>query len=149
MNRSEFLQRLREALENDLNGSVVQENIDYYNNYIASEVRNGHLEDEVIQELGDPWMLARTVIDASGTEKQEYLHESQEHQRKNGTESAQRSMYIFGLNTWWKKLLAIVSIVLIVITVFSIITGIVSLVAPILLPILMVVIVVRIISRRR
>ena len=30
MNRSEFLDKLREALENDLSGPVVRENIEYY-----------------------------------------------------------------------------------------------------------------------
>ena len=41
MTRMEFLQQLRQALENDLSGSVVQENVDFYNQYISDEVRKG------------------------------------------------------------------------------------------------------------
>ena len=36
MTRMEFLQQLRQALENDLSGSVVQENVDFYNQYIKN-----------------------------------------------------------------------------------------------------------------
>ena len=71
MTRIEFLQQLRQALENDLSGSVVQENVDYYNQYISDEVRKGKSEEEVLRMLGDPWILARTVIDAQdGTDPQ-------------------------------------------------------------------------------
>ena len=54
MNRSEFLDKLREALENDLSGPVVRENIEYYDSYIQSEVRNGKTEQEVLDMLGAP-----------------------------------------------------------------------------------------------
>ena len=53
MNRSEFLDKLREALENDLSGPVVRENIEYYDSYIQSEVRNGKTEQEVLDMLRD------------------------------------------------------------------------------------------------
>lgn len=38
MTRREFLEKLREALSNDLNNQVVQENVRYYESYIAEEV---------------------------------------------------------------------------------------------------------------
>lgn len=64
MNRSEFLNRLREALENDLGGSAVQEHILYYDEYIRNEIRNGKTEREVLDMLGDPWIIAKTIIAA-------------------------------------------------------------------------------------
>ena len=72
MNRSEFLDKLREALENDLSGPVVRENIEYYDSYIQSEVRNGKTEQEVLDMLGDPWMIARTIIDTDENEREYY-----------------------------------------------------------------------------
>ena len=39
MSKREFLDKLRKALENDLSGSVVQENVNYYNTYINEEVQ--------------------------------------------------------------------------------------------------------------
>jgi len=48
MSRQEFLQRLREALSGEVSGSVIEENIRYYEEYIGTEVRNGSTEEAVI-----------------------------------------------------------------------------------------------------
>ena len=64
MTRSEFLNKLKEALANDLSGPVIQENVNYYSGYIADEVRKGRSEEEVVAELGDPWAIARTIIES-------------------------------------------------------------------------------------
>ena len=63
MTREEFLKKLKEALENDLSGRIVQENVSYYESYIIEEIRKGRTESEVIEELGDPWIIARSIID--------------------------------------------------------------------------------------
>ena len=51
MTREEFLKKLKEALENDLSGRIVQENVSYYESYIIEEIRKGRTESEVIEEL--------------------------------------------------------------------------------------------------
>ena len=65
MKRAEFLTKLREHLAFELPERLVKENVDYYNNYISEEVRNGKREQQVLEELGDPQLIARTVIDAA------------------------------------------------------------------------------------
>ena len=65
MTKIEFLEKLRTALANDLTGAVIQENVDYYAGYIRSETEAGRNEEEVIEELGDPWVIAQTIIDTS------------------------------------------------------------------------------------
>ena len=72
MNRSEFLNKLREALENDLNAQAVQENIEYYDSYIRSEIKNGRTEQEILDMLGDPWVIARTIIINSAENERDY-----------------------------------------------------------------------------
>ena len=62
MSKREFLDKLRKALENDLSGSVVQENVNYYNTYINEEVQKGRSEREVLDELGDPWAIAKNIV---------------------------------------------------------------------------------------
>ena len=52
MTKREFLDKLKKALVNDLSGSVIQENVNYYNDYITEEVRKGRRESDVIEELG-------------------------------------------------------------------------------------------------
>ena len=65
MTRQEFLARLREALESELDRRTVQENVDYYSSYIIEETAKGRPESDVIAELGDPWVIARSVIGMS------------------------------------------------------------------------------------
>ena len=72
MNRSEFLNKLREALENDLNAQAVQDNIEYYDSYIRSEIKNGRTEQEILDMLGDPWVIARTIINSAENERDYY-----------------------------------------------------------------------------
>lgn len=156
MTRIEFLQQLRQALENDLSGSVVQENVDYYNQYISDEVRKGKSEEEVLRMLGDPWILARTVIDAQDGTDRSTVYEAggstytdYESGRSTQQESGGQKMHGFGLDTWWKKLLAVLAVIMVIVIIFSIITGIVSLLAPIVVPIIVIMIVIRLISGRR
>ena len=65
MKRSEFLTELREDLAFELPERLVKENVDYYNNYISEEVRAGKSEQQVLEDLGDPRLIARSVIDAA------------------------------------------------------------------------------------
>ena len=55
---------LRKALGNDLDRETVQENVAYYDGYISVQVNLGRTEEEVTADLGDPWVIAQTIIDA-------------------------------------------------------------------------------------
>ncbi|MGN1266611.1 MAG: DUF1700 domain-containing protein, partial [Dorea sp.] len=79
MTKSEFISKLRDALSNELDAQQVQENVNYYSEYIAGEVRKGRSEAEVVAELGDPWAIAKNIITSeeikSGAQE-EYSYES-------------------------------------------------------------------------
>ncbi len=66
MTELEFLQELRKALENDLDERDVRENVQYYREYIAAEKRKGIPEEKILEELGDPWAIARNITGAPG-----------------------------------------------------------------------------------
>lgn len=153
MTKYEFLEKMRHALANDLSGPVVQENVNYYDSYISDEVRSGRSEAAVIEELGDPWAIARTIIESSGnaenTEnvREEYTYGSgrQVYEQRQGD----RQVHVFNLGAWWKRLLLILGIVGVIMVVVAVIGGIFSLLAPILVPLLIIVFVFRIIDRNR
>lgn len=65
MTRAEFLQGLKTELEGRVPYSVIQENIRYYDSYISDEVNKGEDEAEVIESLGGPNIIARTIVDAA------------------------------------------------------------------------------------
>lgn len=154
MTKNEFLQELRRALENDLSGRIVQENVEYYNEYIIGEVSKGKSEEEVLNMLGDPWILARTVIDAqdgtsrregSKTDRQTYTGYNSE---QGDAEEENSQPHAFTPVPWWKKLLWTLVIIMIVIGIFAVVTGVVRFLAPILVPLLIIMIIVRVLGNR-
>lgn len=69
MSKTEFLEKLRLALSGRLNVREVTDNLSYYEDYINTQMRLGHTEEEVISALGDPRLIAKTIIGTSGGEQ--------------------------------------------------------------------------------
>lgn len=65
MRKTEFLQELREALQGEVSAAVIQENVRYYDTYISQETASGRREEDVIEEIGSPRLIARTIIDSN------------------------------------------------------------------------------------
>lgn len=59
------MQGLKSELEGRVPYSVIQENLQYYDSYIMEEAAKGQTEDEVIESLGGPRIIARTIVDAA------------------------------------------------------------------------------------
>ena len=100
MTRQEFLAGLREALKGELDRRTVQEHVAYYDSYIIEETGKGRTEAEVTAELGDPWVIARSIISMAAERVQE-----QDGSRSSGT------AHTFGFDTWWKKLLLVLGVI--------------------------------------
>ena len=66
MTKTEFLEKLQAALEQNVDPGTLRENMEYYSQYITDEMRKGKSQEEVTDALGDPWAIARTIIDTSG-----------------------------------------------------------------------------------
>lgn len=62
MTRQEFLDALRRALNRELDAAKVEENIAYYDNYIREQMAQGRREAQVVEQLGDPRLIARTIL---------------------------------------------------------------------------------------
>ena len=150
MTKQEFLEKMRHALANDLSGSVVQDNINYYDGYISDEVRKGRSEEAVIDELGDPWAIARTIIESvenTGSRQESYTYDPQQGYR-NGQQSEDPRVRVIGVHSWWKRLLVILGILGIIMLVVAVVGGIFSLLAPIVVPLLIIIFIVRLIGGR-
>lgn len=154
MTKSEFLEKLRAALGNDLSGAIIQENVNYYNSYISEEVSKGRQESEVIDELGDPWVIARTIIDSAEGQntidagyEQSYGYDSDRGDYSGQSGSGGR-VYSFGFGTWWQKLLLVLGIVGVIMVVVAVISGLISLLAPIILPLIVIMIIFRAFKKR-
>lgn len=131
MRKSEFLQELKEALQGEVSGRVLQENLRYYDNYISQEMAGGRGEEDVTEEIGSPRLIARTIIDSSGAagdipeqggyyENQGGGYGQQENRKGSG-------FRYFNLNKWYWKLLLLVVVGLFMFTVITVIGGIFAL----------------------
>lgn len=151
MSKSEFLDQLRAALQEDLSSAQVQENVDYYNQYISEETKKGKSEKEVLDMLGDPWILARTIIDACDGTDRNVVYEAEDREGSSSSDSYSRQPHIrvFGIDTWWKKLLVILAVVMVLLFIVTVITGVARLFAPILIPLLVITIICRLFSGGR
>lgn len=159
MNREEFLQGLKNALSGAVPPSVLQENLRYYDDYIKTELQNGRTESQVMEELGDPRLIARTILDTtpgaeegayeeyraygsyvsdgSGRDRVEHDASGESYGRAGRNFSGMRgNVHYYDLNKWYWKLLGILLVIGIVMMIVMVVSGILSLVIP-LLPLLL------------
>lgn len=66
MGKQEFLDKLRLALNGRVDSEKVADTLKYYEDYISAEVRMGRSEEDVMGALGDPRLIARTIIETDG-----------------------------------------------------------------------------------
>lgn len=156
MTKNEFLAKLKEALENDLDVRVVQDNVVYYRSYIDGEVSKGRSEEEVLDELGDPWVIAQSIINMEEQRSSADVEEG-EGRRNGGYRSGETGgqsysdtkIRTYAVDSWWKKLILVLGVIGIVLIVLAVIGGLISLIMPIVIPVLLVVLLVRLLQQMR
>ena len=92
MTKQEFLDGLRRSLASGLEAGEISEHIRYYSDYIDSQIRMGVREEEVMASLGDPRLIAKTLLGMEGVETvaEEYMEDG------NGTDANYRYFNING-----------------------------------------------------
>ena len=65
MTKSEFINTLRMQLQGELSQAQIEGHLHYYKEYIAQEVAAGRREQEVLDELGSPVLIAKTLLDTA------------------------------------------------------------------------------------
>ena len=141
MKKHEFLSELKEALEHNMDEQKIKGHVEYYDEYIQNEVKSGRSEEEVVNELGDPWAIAKTIRLSEGMDqdKQENTYTTTEEETPS-TETKQ------GIN--WKGILVVIVLCILVFSLFSALMGILGLAIRYAFPILIVVLVMQIMKRR-
>lgn len=54
---------MEQKLTGELDENTVAKTLRYYSEYIDSETRKGRSGEEVLEELGSPLLIARTILD--------------------------------------------------------------------------------------
>lgn len=168
MTKTEFLQILREELDGRVPYSVIQENLSYYNNYIDGEMAKGASDAQVIDDLGGPRLIARTIVDATlDTEdrpdgfqsyggREEYSGGAGQSGRTSQQEAeeaeARRSVHYVDFSKWYVRLitgLIVFAVVVLLVTVVFSILGLAGWVLSVIWPVLLVLLVIRLMKGPR
>ena len=168
MTKTEFLQILREELDGRVPYSVIQENLSYYNNYIDGEMAKGASDAQVIDDLGGPRLIARTIVDATlDTEdrpdgfqsyggREEYNagagQSGRATQREAEEAEARRSVHYVDFSKWYVRLitgLIVFAVVALLVTVVFSILGLAGWVLSVIWPVLLVLLVIRLMKGPR
>ncbi|MFV0466791.1 MAG: DUF1700 domain-containing protein [Lachnospiraceae bacterium] len=166
MNREDFLRELKSVLSGQVPESVIQDNINYYDGYILNEIQKGTAEEETIEMLGSPRLIAKTIIDTyamsadgngtDGTSQQgrsQYSdHTGQDGQNQQGLhaniDQNGRWDFRYGrfkLNSWYAMLLLFIILVAILVVAAKLFIALL----PILIPLFLVLFIVSLIFSRR
>lgn len=146
MDRVTFINELRAALASRVNSQVVTENINYYEEYINTEVRKGRREDEVIAGLGDPRLLARNIADAEKRAAASSAYETSEEFIYEDADSGENSgprIKVHHVPLWLVILIVVLVLVLILAAAFSIL----SVLLPVIIPVVCVIMICRLVRR--
>lgn len=159
MNKIEFLSALREKLQEELSETRIQEHVRYYDNYISQEMQSGKNEEEVIAALGDPTLLARTILETPGHGNSDYgtYYNSEETGAPTKTkfyddeESSGQSSPYMQLKTVspWGCFGIAIGVILILIVILSFVGVVLNAVLPILFPVVLILLIISIVRSRK
>ncbi len=130
MRQEEFLKIFQEALTGKVSDRIIQENINYYRVYINGEVTRGKTEEEVLQALGDPRLLAKTIEEsnkfANGDESYTSENDGWSFQGNRARQDSQsQSTNVrkkFKMQGWLTLIITAVILIMVVSLVFSVIS---------------------------
>ena len=69
MTKEQFIMELEQCLQGEVSAYELSDSLTYYRQYFEDEIRNGKSEEQVVEELGSPRLIARSIIDAHGIEE--------------------------------------------------------------------------------
>lgn len=93
MSKKEFLRVLEETLNLSLDSDCVQEQIEYYEVYFSEEIKKGRSENEIIEELGDPKLIAKTIKTVNKNSSLEFKVNNEENYYNYGNNNYENDNY--------------------------------------------------------
>lgn len=157
MGRQEFIDRLKAALNGSLASSTVAEHVVYYDEYIRAEMQKGKSEEAVLASLGDPRLIARTIIQTNTIEDDRHKggyqggsgrdYDQEGYQggygrgsfKQDGRQEQGQVSRQFQIPGWvW-----IVAMALLFMVIISVIMSVLSFLAPVLIPVVVIIFLVK------
>ena len=125
MYRTEFLDILKTQLSGQMHEGKIGAHLRYSEDYIQSKVRAGTPEDEVIAQLGDPRLIAKTLLDTDTGE--EVYEESRSYSESDtggyGNQEEKNWKKKLDLSTWYGKLIVIAAAAVVIFLLISVLAA--------------------------
>jgi uncharacterized membrane protein len=119
MNKVEFLDILRQSLSGEVTNQSIEQNVRYYDGYISAQTPEEEADN--IDKLGDPRLIAKTIIEAekaakeknmnnwSGSNYQTHSAEAEEEHRDN-SDGHGKNVFFTNMQ-WYHKLIAVLVVI--------------------------------------
>ena len=153
MTKSEFIDGLSRSLVGKIDENEYRKEMDYYSRYIDDEIASGKSEAEVIHELGDPRIIAKTIVQTYSMKddpiRNEYRNESRSYHSEgssNYENDGEENMYDkYAGKT--QRILYIIAAILLLLLVCSVVFKIIAFLAPVIVVLVMVIIIIRMFNK--
>ncbi len=133
MNKEAFIDTLRRALYGKVSDYELTDHVRYYEDYIRQEMNQGRSEQEVLEELGDPRLIARTILETSGMKAPEVEYTIDE-EPADHTEGSMKVHTFSG----WKATLVMALIAAAVIAMIVLLLGLAIYLLPVIIAVMLI-----------
>lgn len=150
MNRREFIEGLRRALAGKVEVELIDDTVRYYEDYFDTQIRMGKSEQEVLDALGNPALIAKSIVSANRQddmvgERTKEIYEEEEHRRYSRSRFGDKGVqFIMKMPGWLVTLL----VVILVLGLISLFFSVLSFLAPVFVPIFIVVFVIKMLGKK-
>ena len=142
MSKTEFLDILYIQLSGQMPEGNVAAHVQYYRNYIEDKQQKGRTETDILKELGDPRLIARTLLDTevgagnpqNGSTYSAIYNEADSYYNKYDSSDSARGhvkkhSFKLDLSTWYGK----VAVILIAAVVLLLLVTILGVLIPVMI----------------
>lgn len=142
MCKKEFLDILYNQLSGQMPEGSVAAHVQYYRNYIEDEQQKGRTETDILNDLGDPRLIARTLLDTEvgagnpqngSTYSATYNEADYDYNEYDSSDSAREHVkkhsFKLDLSTWYGK----VAVILIAAVVLLLLVTILGILIPVVI----------------
>ena len=150
MDKRQFLDDLRRCLKGKIDDRELESNISFYSSYIDRQMAEGKTEKEVLDELGSPRLIAKTIIQTYQM-KDDPIRRRFSNRTYTETDEEKDFRESYGKEGFMEKLrkiLILVCVILIVLVVISVLFKVISFLIPLIAIILAIVLIMRMLDKK-
>ena len=177
MTKQEFLDGLTASLSTNGSVKLADDNKVFYDGYISGEIAKGRTEADVMEELGDPRLIANSILQAEGfkdvfaegtktytaydtpdgdpttfAQGREYKGKSFEEQKEYEVKQEKKKEKKQKIGSSFKAVMTVIIVILVIALIIALIIlaakGIINLFGPVLIPIIIIILLFRLFRRR-